>query len=90
MAEGNPKFGIGIMEKKYTNSGIIRAINEHIHSARDRRIMILHYVDGLSADAISRIDEKRKDIPSGYRIELEPRSISRIIQNRLAEIENFL
>ena len=49
--------------KSYTNSRITYLIDEHIHNARDRRIMKLHYVDGMSADAISRVDCNRKDVP---------------------------
>lgn len=44
--------------KDYTNSQITHLIDEHIHNKRDREIMKLHYVDGISADTIS----KWKDI----------------------------
>lgn len=76
--------------KNYTNSQITHLIDEHIHSARDRRIMKLHYVDGMSADAISRIDENNKDISPEARIEIQPRHISRILSDRLLEIDEYL
>ena len=66
--------------KDYTNSQITFLIDEHIHNKRDRTIMKLHYVDGLSADAIANI--------SG--IDLTPRRISQILSDRLLEIAPFL
>lgn len=75
---------------EYTNSQITALIDEHIHSARDRRIMKLHYVDGLSADFISRIDQGKKDIPPEIRIEIQSRQISRILSDRLLEIMPYL
>ena len=65
--------------KDYTNSHIANLIDEHIHHARDRRILKLHYVDGLSADFISRIDENKHDVLPQIKIELPPRHISRKI-----------
>lgn len=76
--------------KEYTNSQIEHLIDEHIHHARDRRIMKLHYIDGLSADFISKIDEKRTDIPPEIKIEILPRQISRILSDRLLEIAPYL
>lgn len=76
--------------KEYTNSQIEKLIDEHIHHARDRRIMKLHYIDGLSADFISKIDEKRTDIPPEIKIEILPRQISRILSDRLLEIAPYL
>ena len=75
---------------EYTNSQITALIDEHIHSARDRRILKLHYVDGLSADFISRIDQGKKDVPPEIRIEIQPRQISRILSDRLLEIMPYL
>ena len=75
--------------KDYTNSQITHLIDEYIHHARDRRIMKLHYVDGLSADAISKIDYG-KNVPKETRIEIQPRHISRILSDRLLEIEPYL
>ena len=74
----------------YTNSQIAHLIDEHIHHARDRRIMKLHYVDGLSAEIISRLDENKKDVPLEIKIQIQPRQISRILSDRLLEIEPYL
>lgn len=76
--------------KEYTNSQIAGLIDEHIHNARDRRIMKLHYIDGLSADVISRIDGFSKHVPEQLKIDLSPRHISRILSDRLKEIEKYL
>lgn len=78
------------MSKDYTNSQIEHLIDEHIHHARDRRIMKLHYIDGLSADFISKIDQNRKDVPLEIRIDIYSRQISRILSDRLLEIERYL
>lgn len=64
----------------YTNSRITYLIDEHIHHKRDREIMKMHYVDGLSADAISRVKG----------IDLTPRRISQILSDRLLEIAPYL
>lgn len=74
----------------YTNSAMEHVINERIHHARDRRIMKLHYVDGLSADVISRLDENKRDVDPIIRIEITPRHISRILSDRLLEIAQYL
>ena len=76
--------------KDYDNSVIGHIIDEKIHNARDRRIMKLHYIDGMSADAISKIDEKRKDVPVQERIDIQWRRISKILSDRLLEIEKYL
>lgn len=66
--------------KNYTNSFITYLIDEHIHNARDRQIMKLHYVDGVSADSISKMED----------IDLTPRRISQILSDRLLEIAPYL
>mgnify|MGYP006873030914 CR=1 FL=1 len=76
--------------KPYTNPQIGKLIDDHIHHARDRRIMKLHYIDGLSADTISRLDENRRDVPVEIRIDIQPRQISRILSDRLLEIDEYL
>lgn len=76
--------------KPYTNSRISELIDEHIHNARDRRIMKLYYVDGLSADFLARIDQGRRDVPPELRIDIQARQISRILSDRLLEIEPYL
>lgn len=66
--------------KQYTNSYITFLIDEHIHNKRDREIMKLHYVDGMSAE---RIAEQKG-------IELTPRRVSSILSDRLIEISPYL
>ena len=66
--------------KQYTNSQITHLIDEHIHNKRDREIMKLHYVDGLSAE---RIAEQKG-------IDLTPRRVSAILSDRLLEISPYL
>ena len=39
--------------KEYTNSEIIRLINEHIHSERDRLILFERFVNGLTFSELS-------------------------------------
>ena len=38
---------------EYTNSRIDDLIDEHIHSARDRRILHRRFVDGICYDALA-------------------------------------
>lgn len=64
--------------KDYTNSHITFLIDEHIHNKRDREIMKMHYVDGLSAEVIA------------DSIDISPRRISQILSDRLMEISPFL
>ena len=52
--------------------------------------MKLHYIDGLSADTISRLDENKKDVPKEIRIDIQPRRISEILSDRLLEIDGYL
>lgn len=66
--------------KIYTNSYITLLIDEFIHNERDRQIMKLHYVDGISAEVIA----KRKDV------DLTPRRVSQILSDRLLEIAPYL
>ena len=65
---------------EYTNSHITHIINEYIHNKRDREIMILHYVDGISADQIAKMKN----------VDLTPRRVSQILSDRLREIDRFL
>jgi hypothetical protein len=66
--------------KSYTNSQITFLIDEHIHHKRDREIMKLHYVDGISAEKIAEMKG----------IELTPRRVSAILSDRLLEIAPYL
>ena len=66
--------------KEYTNSRISFLIDEYIHNKRDREIMKLHYIDGLSADVIANMKG----------IDLTPRRVSQILSDRLLEIDRYL
>ncbi len=66
--------------KSYTNSQITHLIDEYIHHKRDREIMKLHYVDGMSAEKIAEMKG----------IELTPRRVSAILSDRLLEIAPYL
>lgn len=71
--------------KEYTNSRITYLIDEHIHHKRDREIMKMHYVDGISAEIIA------KEIGKGdLQKELTPRRVSQILSDRLLEIAPYL
>lgn len=63
---------------EYTNSRISYLIDEHIHSRRDRDILKLHYVDGISAEKIAEA------------VDLTPRRVSQILSDRLLEIARYL
>ena len=43
--------------REYTNSEIANAINEYIHSKRDREILYLRLVDGLTYEQIAEYKE---------------------------------
>ena len=58
------------------NSEIINRISEHIHSERDRRIMRLRYVDGLTYERIAEA------------VEMSPRQIREIIHKLKKRLEN--
>lgn len=40
-------------ERKYTNQDMIELINQYIHSARDRDILIDRYINGLTFGELS-------------------------------------
>ena len=63
---------------EYTNSRITYLIDEHIHSRRDRDILKMHYVDGISAERIAEA------------VDLTPRRVSQILSDRLLEIARYL
>ena len=37
----------------YTNTRITYVINEHIHSERDRRVLLRRYVDGVTIERLA-------------------------------------
>ena len=38
---------------EYTNTNITHIINEHIHSERDRRVLLRRYVDGVTIERLA-------------------------------------
>ena len=68
------------LDVDYSNSKMEYAINEYIHHKRDRLIMQLHFLDGLSADEIA----KREDVG------VTPKWVYKILDKRLAEISKYL
>ena len=58
-----------VKDFKYTNSEMESIIEEHIHSSRDRLILKLCFIDGITHEKISEHPE----------IELSPRQVSNII-----------
>lgn len=70
--------------KNYTNSQIAALIDEHIHSARDRDILKMRFIDGFTYSVISdRIFEKHK-------VPISPRQISSIISRDMAKLSTYL
>ena len=53
----------------YTNSEMETIINEYIHSARDRLVLKLCFIDGITHEKISEHDD----------VNLTPRQVSNII-----------
>lgn len=58
-----------IKDYEYTNSQMQSIIAEHIHSDRDRSILKMCYIDGLTHEKIGEI------------IDLSPRQVSNVISN---------
>lgn len=64
--------------RDYTNSEIEYLIDEHIHSARDRLILKLCYIDGHSHEAIAE------------KVDLSPRRVSAIISECTLKLSDYL
>ena len=64
--------------KPYLNSEIIRVIDEVVHSARDRKVLRLRYVDGLTYEQIAEA------------CELSPRYVAKIIHKHEMAVFNNL
>ena len=64
--------------RDYSNSEMNNVIDEWIHSKRDREILKMCYIDGLTYECIAEI------------VDLTPRRISTIISNRTLVIEKHL
>lgn len=42
---------------EYSNDDLIRVVNNWVHSARDRDILIKHYVDGITYEKIAELHD---------------------------------
>lgn len=62
----------------YINSKFTDAIREHIHHERNREIMFLHFVQGMTYEEIAE------------QYGLSWRHVARICSNNLAKISEFL
>ena len=58
-----------VKDYEYTNTEMEMIIDEHIHSARDRLILKMCFIDGISHEKISEHKE----------VDLTPRQVSNII-----------
>lgn len=63
---------------EYLNSQFIHVVNERIHNKRDREILTLHYVEGMTLADISVL------------YGLSRRHVARICSNNLAKISKYL
>lgn len=64
--------------REYTNSEITHIINEYIHNKRDRQILLLCFVDGITHENIAEA------------VNLTPRRVSKIISDHSITIEKHL
>lgn len=62
------------MQHNYTNSELSEMIAENIHSERNRRIMRMKMIDGLTYERIAEI------------VEMSPRHVKRIVKNSMGSI----
>jgi DNA-directed RNA polymerase specialized sigma subunit len=62
------------MQYNLTNSELSERIDEHIHSERNRRIMRMKLIDGLTYERIAEI------------VEMSPRHIKRIVKASMESI----
>lgn len=63
---------------EYSNKAFVAAVQEWIHNERDRDVMILHYVDGRTADELAAM------------FHVEPRQIYRICAKGRKQISKHL
>jgi DNA-directed RNA polymerase specialized sigma24 family protein len=49
---------------EYTNSQIRTLIEEHVHSIRDRELLFLRFIDGLTYDQIA--NQYQRNHPENY------------------------
>lgn len=82
MQRHRPKAKCGarceIRMKDYTNSEITHVINEHVHSKRDRQILLACFVDGITHENIAEA------------VDLSPRRVSKIISDYSIILERHL
>lgn len=71
----------------YTNSQMSALIDEHIHKKRDRLILKLHFIDGLSADEIA---GHKEVISLNKGVDLSTRWVYTIISRSMGVISKFL
>lgn len=69
-----------VKDYEYSNSEMERIIDEHIHSQRDRLILKLCFIDGISHEKIS----EHRDV------NLTPRQVSNIISKGSLVIVKYL
>jgi len=62
------------MQYNLTNSELSERIDEHIHSERNRRIMRMKMIDGLTYERIAEI------------VEMSPRHVKRIVKASMESI----
>lgn len=62
------------MQYNLTNSELSERIDEHIHSERNRRIMRMKMIDGLTYERIAEI------------VEMSPRHVKRIVKTSMESI----
>lgn len=65
---------------EYTNSQIEHLIDEHIHSKRDRLILKLHFIDGMSGEQIAEHPD----------VDISARWVYAIISRDMARLSKFL
>lgn len=64
--------------KEYSNSEITHIINEYVHSKRDRSILLMCFVDGITHESIAEM------------VDLTPRRVSKIISDYSIMIDRHL
>lgn len=71
---------MAVKDYLYTNSEMENIIDEYIHSQRDRLILKLVFIDGISYEKVSEHSE----------VELTPRQVANIVKKASIVIEEVL
>jgi DNA-directed RNA polymerase specialized sigma24 family protein len=66
--------------KKYSNFTLERAIDEYIHNKRNRQIMKLKWIDGLSAREIADLKE----------IDIDERQVKNVLKKGLEQLADYI